>query len=79
MGKAVRTQYNILYLPTGELLRSSYDVNKGTVVSYESEEAAFALVVSLCRKSKPPHAGFMDYNGIIFPSIIKHFHIVEDP
>lgn len=76
MGKAVRTQYNILYLPTGELLRSSYDGNKGTVVSCQSEEAA--LVVSLCRKSKPPHAGFMDYNGIIFPSIIKHFHIVED-
>jgi len=32
----------------------------------------------MVRTERPPHNGFMDYNNIIFPSIIAHFEIIED-
>ena len=78
MGEAVKKSYKILYLPTGDFIRSVYDVDKGLPCLCESEEVAFKLITSMCREVKPQHYGLMAYNDIIFPSIIKHFHIVED-
>ena len=70
--------YKILYLPTGEYIKNAFYDAQDKACLYDTEEAAFQLIVSMCRQVKPPHAGFMEYNEIIFPSIIKHFHIVED-
>ena len=70
-------KFRILYLPTGEYIKSTFNDYKDKPCEYASEEAAFKLVVSMCRTVKPPHTGFMEYNEIIFPSIVEHFEIVE--
>lgn len=71
-------KYRVLYLPTGEYIKNGFYDDAEKPMVFDSEESAFQLVVSMSRQVKPPHSGFMEFNGIIFPSLVKHFHLVED-
>lgn len=44
---------------------------------FDTKMEAYTLLVSMIRPAKPRKDGFMKANEIMFPSIKKHFEIVE--
>ncbi len=77
-------KYKILYLQTGEYIKTARyslsDINiqvQYITCFFDTKDQVIRFTNSLIRNTPPKFYGIMGYNNIIFPSITKHFEIVE--